>query len=132
VGLFEDRLDRRMQAASIAWVKQHPQDALRLAGVKFLRMWSPTPNAGEFGSLALRVLLAVSYIPVLVAALVGAWKFAGRGWPYFLCLLPAVYFTLLHVVFVSSIRYRQPAMLVLIVLAAGAVAMFLWRSDPEP
>jgi hypothetical protein len=36
-----------------------------------------------------------------------------------LCCLPAVYLTLLHVVFVSSLRYRDPAMLALLALAAG-------------
>jgi hypothetical protein len=65
-------------------------------------------------------MLAATYTPVLILALVGGWRFATRGWPYALCLLPALYFTLLHVVFVSSIRYREPAMMTLIVLAAGA------------
>ena len=59
---------------------------------------------------------------------------ASRGWPGVLCWLPAVYFSLLHTVFVSSIRYRQPAMLGLIVLAAGYLAEFMDRSpstDPR-
>ena len=43
---------------------------------------------------------------------------AGAGRMY-LCWLPAVYLTLLHVVFVSSLRYREPAMLALLALAAG-------------
>ena len=53
---------------------------------------------------------------------------AGQAWPYVLCWLPAAYFTLLHVVFVSSIRYREPAMLALIVLAAGTVAQGIIRN----
>jgi hypothetical protein len=36
--------------------------------------------------------------------------------------LPAVYLTLLHTVFVSSIRYREPAMLCLLTLAGAAIA----------
>jgi hypothetical protein len=57
----------------------------------------------------------------------GAAVFCRRGWPYALCLGPAVYVTCLHTVFVSSIRYRHPAMLALIVLAAGVtVAKIPW------
>ena len=128
-GLFEDRLDRRMQMAAIAWTAKNPGRACQLAAVKFLRMWSPMPNAGEFSSLTLRLVLAMTYTPVLMVAVVGVWKFSRRGWPYLLCMLPAAYFTLLHVVFVSSIRYRQPAMLLLIVLAAGAAASLLWPAE---
>ena len=38
--------------------------------------------------------------------------------PYVLCWLPAVYLTLLHDI-CCSIRYREPAMLALIVLLLG-------------
>jgi hypothetical protein len=120
-GLFEDRLDRRLRDAALAFARQNPARVLRLAAIKFGRMWSPLPNAAEFQSFALRLVLAATYTPVIVLALVGVWRFAGRDWSYLLCALPAVYFTLLHVVFVSSIRYRQPAMLPLIVLAAAVV-----------
>jgi hypothetical protein len=120
-GLFEDRLDRRMQGAAVAWAQQHPLRVAQLAGIKFLRMWSPWPNAAELGSWKLRLILSLTYVPILTLAAYGAWRFVPRDWPYLLCLLPAVYFTALHMIFVSSIRYRQPAMLTLMVLAAGAL-----------
>jgi hypothetical protein len=90
-------------------------------------LWNPLPNAAEFGSGTLRLVLALTYTPVIALAAIGAWKYVRRDWPYLLCLLPAVYFTCLHVIFVSSIRYRQPAMLVLIVLAAGVVGEWATR-----
>ena len=62
-----------------------------------------------------------AYLPLLILSLVGVWKFVRLDHPAILCLLPAVYLTGLHVIFVSSIRYRQPAMLVLIVLAAAVI-----------
>jgi 4-amino-4-deoxy-L-arabinose transferase-like glycosyltransferase len=131
-GLFEDRLDRRLAIAAIEWARNNPRRAAELAGVKFVRMWSPLPNAAEFRSLWLRLILAATYLPVLVLGLFGAWRHAPRGWPYILCLLPAIYFMLLHVIFVSSIRYRQPAMLALIVLGSGVLATTLFPSAKEP
>jgi 4-amino-4-deoxy-L-arabinose transferase-like glycosyltransferase len=120
-GLFEDRLDRRMRDASVRWAREHPRRALQLVGIKLARMWSPLPNAGEFQSRWLRLALLLTYTPLIVLALVGLWRFRHLGWPIWLCVLPAIYLTCLHVVFVSSIRYRGPAMLPLIVLAAAAI-----------
>jgi len=128
--LFEDRLDRRLRDAALDFARQNPARVLRLAGIKLLRMWSPLPNAAEFQSTALRLVLAVTFTPVIALALLGAWRFAVRDWPYALCAVPAVYFTLLHVVFVSSIRYRQPAILPLIVLAAAVLTHWL-KKGPD-
>ncbi len=116
---FEVRLDRRLRDASVDWAKGHPGEVLRLMGVKFLRMWNVWPNESGFSSWPLRLMMLVSYGPLIVVSLLAVWRYAPRGWPYALCWLPAVYFTLLHTIFVSSIRYREPAMLALIVLAAG-------------
>lgn len=124
--LFEDRLDELMKQASIDWAKEHPRRVLQLAGVKFLRIWSPLPNAAEFSSNKLRLVLMVSYVPAMILAAIGCYRCRALGWPLALLLLPAAYFTLLHMIFVSSIRYRQPAMIPLLVLAAVAVA---WLSS---
>jgi hypothetical protein len=123
---FEVRLDRRLRDDAWAWARTHVGAALQLAGHKFLRMWNVWPNAGEFRSWMLRVVVAVGYVPLLVLGGIGLWIWGRRGWPFTLCLFPAAYFTCLHVVFVASIRYRDPAMLVWAVMAA-AVVVGLWR-----
>ena len=115
----EYRLDQRLQEAALGWLGTQPRAALRLAGIKFLRIWNIWPNEASFSALAVRLAVAVTYIPLLILGLVGAVRTLRCGWPYWLCWFPAVYFTALHVVFVGSIRYRQPAMLALMVLAAG-------------
>ena len=125
--VFEYRLDRRMRGEAILWARRNPAAAARLAIVKLARIWNVWPNEPSLGSWPIRLAVMGSYLPVMLLALVGAWRTIGRGWPYVLCWLPAVYFTLLHMVFVGSIRYRQPAMLALIVLAAGT-AVELYRT----
>ncbi len=121
-GTFETRLDRRMRDAAVAWAAENPWQALRLAGVKLWRIWSVWPNEPSLAHWRFGLVVLVSYTPLLILGLWGSWRFAVRGWPYGVCLLPAIYFSVLHMVFVGSIRYRQPPMLALIVLAAGVVA----------
>lgn len=128
---FEARLDRRMRDAAIAWAASHPGRVAQLAAIKFIRIWNIWPNEASFRNWTFRLVLAAAYLPVLVLGLWGVWRTAGRGWPYVLCVLPAVYFTLLHVVFVGSIRYRQPAILVLIVPAAGWLVEYCRRTAPS-
>ena len=119
---LEYRLDRRLRDEALAWARHNPGRVVELAWIKLVRMWNLWPNEPSLSSWPMRLAIAATYVPVLLLALVGAVRTAHRGWPYVLCWLPAVYFSLLHTVFVSSIRYRQPAMLPLMVLAAGAAA----------
>ena len=133
-GTFEDRLDSRMRDAALTWAARHPRRVAELAVVKFLRMWNVWPNAAELQSVRLRLVIMLGYVPLMVCGLIGLWRFADRGWPIVLCWLPAVYLTALHMVFVSSIRYRQPPMLPICALAAGVLATW-WqarRASLEP
>lgn len=120
--IFEVRLDRRLFWESLAWARAHPGRALELAAIKFSRIWNVWPNEPAFRGWVVRLAMLVTYVPLLALSLVGVWRFTSRGWPYMLTWLPAVYLTMLHVVFVSSIRYREAAMMALCVLAAGVVA----------
>jgi 4-amino-4-deoxy-L-arabinose transferase-like glycosyltransferase len=128
---FEYRLDQRFRRAAIAWARENPARVLELAGRKLLRMWSPWPHAAEMQNWALRLATLLGFTPLAVFGAWGAVRFC-RGWPYVLCVLPAGYFTLLHMVFASSIRYRQPAMLSIIVLAAGSLGSCLWNQHCRP
>jgi hypothetical protein len=121
---FEYRLNSRFLNAAIEWGKQNPQQVLRLAGTKFLRMWNIWPNEPSFSSWPARIIVVFAFVPILILGIIGAWKTFRLGWPYWMCWLPTVYLTLIHLVFVSSVRYREPAMLGVIVLAAAVLAGF--------
>jgi 4-amino-4-deoxy-L-arabinose transferase-like glycosyltransferase len=119
---FEYQLNRSFDEAAHDWARAHPARVLELAAIKFVRIWNVWPNEPAFRSPLLKLVVLVSYVPILVLSIVGALRFRGGGWPYALPWLPAVYFTLLHIVFVGSIRYREPAVLALMPLAAGVLA----------
>lgn len=128
--VFEYRLDQTMRQAAIDWARNHPRRVVQLAGIKFLRLWNVWPNAAEFGGWLPRLLVTISYGPLLILGFVGLWRFRHLGFGWMLLWLPAAYFTALHVVFVSSLRYREPAMLTWIVLAAAVLVA--WKSgDPK-
>ncbi len=119
---FEYRLDRRMAQAALEWARANPARVAELAWIKFVRTWNVWPNLSSLRHWPLRLAVLVTYTPLLCLSLVGVWRFSSWGWPYVLCWLPALYLTLLHLVFVGSIRYREPAMLALTVLAAGVLS----------
>jgi len=127
---FELRLDRRLRDEALSFARSHPGRTVQLAGVKFLRTWNIWPNEPGFGSWPIRAAVLCTYVPIMILGLIGAVRTIHCGWPYVLCWFPAVYFTMLHVIFVGSIRYRQPAMLGMMVLAAAVVGGWKKRGPP--
>ena len=122
--IYEYRVDERMKHAAMQWAWRNPGRTVELAGIKFVRFWNFWPNEPSFSSLPVRLLIVITYVPVLIGAIGGigvTWK---RGFPFWLCWIPAVYFTALHLIFVSSLRYRVPAMLLLAILAG---IFFTWE-----
>ncbi len=119
---LEYRLDRRLRREALSWAQAHPRRVAELAAQKLFRLWNVWPNEPQFRSWPLRGLVLATYVPLLLMSVAGAWYFRRVGLPALLCWLPALYITLLHVVFVSSVRYREPVMLPLAVLAAARIA----------
>ncbi|MCB9853646.1 MAG: glycosyltransferase family 39 protein [Phycisphaerales bacterium] len=131
-GANEVQRDRVYQDAAIAWAKAHPGDVMRLAWRKLARTWSITMNAPGFQSGFYAIVCWLSVAPIFLLTIVGVWVERRRfGW-LSLLLLPAAYFTLIHMVFVGSVRYRLPAMPFLFILAAVGVCAILRMNVRRP
>ncbi len=139
---LEYRINDRAQREALAWAWENPLEVLRLAARKFSRIWSLWPDGGDLGSTPVRLAISLSCFTVLLLALhYAAWMIRTNTWFSFICWCPCIYFTLLHMVFVGSVRYREPAMFVLLALAGSAMArLFRCRdlgsapesSEPKP
>ena len=115
---FEVRLDERMKEAAINWARKHPRKTLELSLIKIYRLWAPLPRERAFTASFIKVCLSVSFIPVFFLGALGAIRSFGRKGAAWILLIPALYITGLHSIFVSSIRYRTPAMCGFAILAS--------------
>ncbi|MGD9127209.1 MAG: glycosyltransferase family 39 protein, partial [Planctomycetia bacterium] len=65
---FEGRVDRRMRQAARTWASENPGRVLELAWVKFLRTWNIWPNEASLSSFPAKVMVCMTYVPVLFLA----------------------------------------------------------------
>lgn len=125
-GTFEWRLDRRLRNAAIAWARENSSAAARLGLVKWVKTWSPMPSANELGSSVVRWAEAIGYSAIMLLAALGIGRLRNQPGAW-LFIMPAIYFAILHMFFIGSVRYRQPAVLVLCVVAGvGLVICLDW------
>lgn len=109
-------------ARAAEFVRQNPRRALELAALKAGRTWSPVPLSDEYGS-RLYVWVGLLYsLPLDVLVVCGLTMGKMRRSGKLFLLAPAVYFTLVHMASVGSLRYRVPVEPPLAVLAAVGVA----------
>jgi len=128
-GTFESRLDRRLRNAAIDWALENSSAAVQLGLIKFVKTWSPMPVARELGSSAVRWAEAFGYSVIMLLSGVGMWRLRTQSGAW-LMAMPTVYFAVLHMFFIGSVRYRQPAVLVLCVLGGvGLVCCVQWITN---
>ena len=126
---FEYWFNEQMKQRSLSWAWENPNRVLALSWIKFQRIWNPMPNANEIGSSTIRWGIALFFIPSLLLAFAGIYLHRRNYLAMAICLFPTVYFTLLHMVFVGSIRYRQPPFILLLILSGSVLAFWLGQKE---
>jgi 4-amino-4-deoxy-L-arabinose transferase-like glycosyltransferase len=110
------------------FVRQQPLRAAELALIKAARTWSPVPLSQDYGGWKYRIVGLLYSLPLDVLVVIGLLRRsvgAGgltRSAKAFL-LLPAIYFTAVHMLTVGSLRYRIPAEPPMAVLAASSAVL---------
>ncbi|MFN0051143.1 MAG: ArnT family glycosyltransferase [Planctomycetales bacterium] len=129
--LSEYDADRHYRAAAWSFVRENPGRAAQLAAIKVARFWNPFPNADQFGHWAIGWSVALATLPLWLLAAWGGWRWRQVWWCWFVPLAPILYFSLVHTVFVSSVRYRLPAEYALWILSAAGWTAWQQRHSPS-
>ncbi len=123
-GLDEVALDRTLTRLAWQQMQRDPGHVLQLAGTKLLRLWNPLPNVAEYRGGPAAWAGAAYTLVVLLAAVAGVVQAltqrdrAGLRRLHGLLWVPVIYFTLLHCLYIGSVRYRVPLMPLLAIGAA--------------
>jgi 4-amino-4-deoxy-L-arabinose transferase-like glycosyltransferase len=131
-GLTEVQWNRHFLDESFNAIQTEPGRVFKLAWKKLGRMWNPVPNVETYRSATIRLLAAGWTLPTFAFAVAGVILLIRRNGregvqEVIFLLLPAIYLSLLHSVFVGSVRYRLGAMPTLEILAAVALIAALVR-----
>ena len=125
--LSELEEQRAYAGRAVEYIKAEPGRFVRDMGRKFVRFWNVFPNHESFQQGFYGLVIAMSYGPALVLALIGAWLYRSR-WRWFAPIYALfAYLTLVHTVTIASLRYRLPLEPFLVIFAAGAIAWALER-----
>lgn len=119
--------DTELRRRAVAFARSDPGRVLELSAIKARRFFSPWPNADELSSPGLAWISALATLPLYLLLLRGLWDRRRDARALVLLAGPLLYFFGLHLLFVSSIRYRVPGMVPAFGLAAIGLARLLGR-----
>ncbi|MBY0586464.1 hypothetical protein K2X85_04765 [bacterium] len=118
--------DRHFRQKAIDWAIANPARVVELGGIKFLRFWSLWPNEERLRSWPVVLITTPLTLLIYGAALFG-WGWSVRQSPRLrvtamATLLPIAIFCVMHLIFVSSVRYRVPLIPLLALWGGVSVA----------
>ena len=127
--LNESRRDLAWTHRAFTDMVKHPLRVVKLGFVKIARTWSPWLHARGYASVWLNIVLTLWYTPLFILAIIGLFRYPVWSPLFGVLLVPIVYFTLMHAVFLGSVRYRVPVMPLVVVLTAMGMAPAIRRKQ---
>ncbi len=125
--MTEYEVDHYYRREAWNFVRSNPGRTLQLAAIKLCRFWKPWPNAEQFSGFWPKLAVSSFFLPISFLAACGWWTTRHQVSSWLLAVGPILYFSALHMVFVSSLRYRLPAEYPLCVMSAvGIQGMRTW------
>ncbi len=126
--MSEYEMNQHYTQRALDYARQHPGHVVQLMGAKLLRYWKPWPNAPQFQSFLMLVAVSIVFVPVILFAIYGAWISRNQYLLLLMTLGPILYFSSIHLFFVSSLRYRLPAEYSLYILSAVGFSHLLFST----
>jgi hypothetical protein len=105
--------------ASIDFIRDNPQKFFKLSVLKFQRFWSPIPFSKEFKSTFKILISLISLIPIYIFSLIGIFFILkNKIYRAIPILIFCIYINLIHIITISSFRYRFIIEMFLIIVAS--------------
>ncbi len=120
------KYDRTLRNTAIKYIRNNPGNFFKMAGVKFVRIWSLIPYSPALKGNKLALFASLSLLPVIVLAFATLITRRDLLWHLIPILGFIAYLTLVHMITIGSIRYRYPLEPLLIVIAAPSL-LLVWN-----
>lgn len=98
-------------------IYRNPLSTLKLMGIKLINLWSPFPQGEEKRKLYVMTVLLFFYLLTVIPSIYVVIKQI-RDVKVFIIVSFIIYFTIIHAIFVTSIRLRVPLDIFIILLAS--------------
>ena len=135
--LGEVEYNKRMYQMGLTFIRNNPEEFLLLMGNKFCRFWRLWPHVQFVGkrNALIYFLTNIFVFPLTILGLVLGWKYR-REWQkkFLLIYFLAIYYTMVHMVYIATMRYREPLAPFFLIFASYTIWSF-WqkrRQDEQP
>ena len=109
---------------AMKYIKNNPEQYIRLMFLKFKRFYNFTFNADSFNSVYYNILSILSYGTMIIFSII-CFYLSRKNWktlaPIYIVI---AYFTLIHVLYIASLRYRLPLEPLFIIMASFSIILF--------